>query len=51
MVKPIPVSTQYYIAVSVGEVHVNSEKWGQITLEEFEKRGGVITFATNKEKK
>jgi len=40
-----------WISVGVGEVYIDSKKWGKIPLEEFKKRGGVLRFADNNEGK
>jgi len=39
-----PIKRRCVHAISVGEVFVDSKQWGKISLEEFTKRGGRITF-------
>ena len=46
-----PLPRKYVIGFSVGEVYVNSKKWGKISLVEFKKRGGVLKYITDKKEK
>jgi len=48
MAKAIPLpKTGKWIGISVGEVYVDSKKWGKIPLSEFKEKGGRVAFAKN----